>query len=80
MYMLLKCRSDNCVGVYVWEFVYLCTDLFVFFMQYECELYYIRVCVCACTYHLPLQFFAILNMLAALAYISQASSTLWFPL
>lgn len=35
---------------------------------------------CACTSHLPLQFFAILNMLAALAYISQASSTLWFPL
>lgn len=36
------------------------------------------MCVCMC--HLPLQFFAILNMLAALAYISQASSTLWFPL
>lgn len=32
------------------------------------------------TRDLPLQFFAILNMLAALAYISQASSTLWFPL
>lgn len=37
-----------------------------------------EMCVCMC--HLPLQFFAILNMLAALAYISQASSTLWFPL
>lgn len=30
--------------------------------------------------YLPVQFFAILNMLAALAYISQASSNLWFPL
>lgn len=40
-----------------------------------------RMCVCVCVVlHLPLQFFAILNMLAALAYISQASSTLWFPL
>lgn len=28
----------------------------------------------------PLQFFAILNMLAALQYISHASSTLWCPL
>lgn len=30
--------------------------------------------------HIPLQFLAILNMLAALAYISHASSTLLFPL
>lgn len=39
--------------------------------------------VCVCVYlgmPIPLQFFAILNMLAALAYISHASSTLWFPL
>lgn len=28
----------------------------------------------------PLQFLAILNMLAALQYISHASSTLWWPL
>lgn len=29
---------------------------------------------------IPLQFLAILNMLAALQYISHASSTLWGPL
>lgn len=60
--------------VLLWQFV--CALIYVLIMQNElCEM-----CVCVCMCHLPLQFFAILNMLAALAYISQASSTLWFPL
>lgn len=60
--------------VLLWQFV--CALIYVLIMQNAlCEL-----CVCVRVCHLPLQFFAILNMLAALAYISQASSTLWFPL
>lgn len=65
-----------CVSVLLWKFVNRIVSDVLIIMQYELVAY--TVCVCVCD--LPLQFFAILNMLAALAYISQASSILWFPL
>ena len=70
------CVCVVCVCVCVCVLVCVCGSLFIRALIYG----FISLwCVCVCV-DVPLQFFAILNMLAALAYISQASSTLWFPL